>query len=95
MPPRKNVATGSNTVELGNGENNHVENEMNEVPVQGAVNPDAAQLLAAAARLVEVMANAQVHERRSEERGCSFRDFSGHTFPTFDGTEGSSKQRIG
>ncbi|GLT54837.1 hypothetical protein SLA2020_280010 [Shorea laevis] len=34
------------------------------------------------------MANAQVHEQQTEERGCSFRDFSGHTFPTFDGTGG-------
>lgn len=37
------------------------------------------------------MANAQVHDQQTEERGHSFCDFSGHTFPAFDGTGGFIK----
>jgi hypothetical protein len=62
MHPRKNIATGSNAFELGGTENNHTEPETMEIPVQGAVNPDAAQLLAAAAHLVEVMASTHAPE---------------------------------
>lgn len=38
-PPRKNVATSSNAIELGSGEDNHQECEIVEILVHEAINP--------------------------------------------------------
>lgn len=54
------------------------------VPAGGAWN--AAQVLEAVSRLVVIMSNIRGLKVQNEERDCSFKDFKGHHFLTFNGS---------
>lgn len=49
---------------------------------------DVAHVYEAASQLVVTMSNIRELEMRNEERDCSFREYIGHYFPTFDGSLG-------
>jgi hypothetical protein len=81
MPPRRNHATGTNALEIGEGS---VHLEPMDIPVEEATLPRS-QVMEAIGQLVSAIDHDKVARQLVEGTGCSLKDFYSHHSESFDG----------
>jgi hypothetical protein len=81
MPPRRNPATRSNALEIGDGS---VHPEPMDIPIDGVTLPGS-QVMDAIGQLVSAIDCDRVARQPTERIGCSLKDFCSHHSESFDG----------
>jgi hypothetical protein len=81
MPPRRNLATGPNALEIGDGS---VHPKLVDILVDDATHLGS-QMMDAIGQLVSVIDRDRVARQPAEGAGCSLMDFCSHHSESFDG----------
>jgi hypothetical protein len=81
MSPRRNPATGPNTLEIGEGS---VHLESMDIPVDKATLPGS-QVMDTIGQLVSALDRDSIARQPTEGTGCSLKDFCSHHSESFDG----------